>query len=152
MKRASATTLGKEMSCLSSLIADAILIVHCTFIAFVLGGEVCVVVGHFRNWCWVRDLTFRVCHVLAIGVVVAQAWAKEVCPLTVWENALRDVAGDQSYSGTFVEHWVGRLVYYDAPQWVFTGAYSLFGALVLLSWSWARPRRRMPNKAAGGVM
>ena len=122
-----------------SLIADAILVVHCAFIAFVVGGEVCVVVGCFRHWHWVRNLTFRVCHILAIGIVVVQAWANQVCPLTIWENTLRNAADGQSYSGTFVEHWIGKLVYYDAPQWIFTVAYSLFGALVLFTWTWVRP-------------
>ncbi|MDO9543441.1 MAG: DUF2784 domain-containing protein [Kiritimatiellia bacterium] len=134
------------MSNLYPLIADTILIVHSVFITFVLVGQGCVVVGCFRNWRWVRNLTFRVCHILAIGIVVAQAWANQVCPLTIWENALRHAAGGQSYPGTFVEHWVGRLVYYDAPQWVFTVAYSLFGAVVLFSWAWVKPERDMPNK------
>ena len=131
---------------MSSLIADAILTLHLAFIAFVVGGEACVIVGYFRGWCWVRNFTFRLCHVIAIGIVVAQAWADRVCPLTVWENALRDAAGDESYPGTFVAHWVGRLVYYDAPQWLFTVAYSLFGALVVISWVWVRPGRDVPNK------
>ena len=130
-----------EMHLLSSQIADVILVVHCAFIVFVVGGEVCVVVGYFRNWRWVRDLTFRLCHVLAIGFVAAQAWFSRVCPLTIWEGKLRAAAGGESYSGTFIAHWVGRLVYFDAPQWVFTGAYSLFGALFLLSWVWIRPER-----------
>ncbi len=135
---------------MGALIADAILVVHFAFIAFVIGGEACVVVGYFRNWRWVRNRTFRVCHVLAIGIVVALAWADRICPLTVWENRLRHAAGGQSYSGTFVEHWVGRLVYYDAPQWVFIVAYSMFGALVLISWIWVRPEGKMPNRPAGG--
>lgn len=135
------------MSNLYPLIADAILVVHFAFITFVLVGQVCVVVGCFRNWRWVRNLTFRVCHILAIGIVVAQAWADQVCPLTIWENALRHAAGGQSYPGTFVEHWVGRLVYYDAHQWVFTVAYSLFGAVVLFSWVWVKPGRDVPNRS-----
>jgi hypothetical protein len=135
---------------LASLIADVILVVHCGFIAFVLGGEACVIVGHFRNWHWVRKLTFRFCHLLAIGIVVAQAWADQICPLTVWENALRGAAGEESYSETFVQHWVGRLVYYDAPQWVFTVVYSVFAALVLFSWVWVKPQGRTPDTPVRG--
>lgn len=137
------------MRCLYSLIADAILVVHFAFIAFVIGGEACVVVGYFRNWCWMRNLTFRVCHILAIGIVVALAWANRICPLTVWENTLRHAAGGESYSGTFVKHWVGRLVYYEAPQWIFIVAYSMFGALVLFTWIWVRPEKKAPSRPAG---
>jgi hypothetical protein len=135
---------------LASLIADVILVVHCAFIAFVVGGQACVLVGRFRDWGWVRNFTFRVCHLLAIGIVVAQAWANQICPLTVWENALREAAGERSYSETFIAHWVGKLVYYDAPPWVFTVAYSVFGALVLFSWVWVRPKRGVPNRPARG--
>lgn len=138
------------MSRLYTLIADVILVAHCAFIAFVVVGQVCVVVGYFRNWRWVRNLAFRVCHILAIGIVVAQAWANQVCPLTIWENALRDAAGEKPYSGSFVEYWIGGLIYYDAPQWVFTVAYSLFGALVVLSWTWIKPKRNIPNEPVGG--
>lgn len=141
--------LGKEMGFVYSLAADVILVVHCGFIAFVLGGQACVVVGFFRNWRWVRNLIFRICHILAIGFVAAQAWANQLCPLTVWESTLRGAAGEQSYPRSFIEYWVGRLVYYDAPQWVFTIAYSLFGALVLASWIWVRPEKDMPHKLAG---
>jgi hypothetical protein len=139
--------LGKEMNGLASLIADAILIAHCAFIAFVLGGEACVVVGYFRKWRWVRNFAFRVCHLLAIGIVVVQAWANQICPLTAWENTLRAAASEAPYSGTFVEHWVGRVVYYDAPDWVFTVVYSTFGVFVLFSWIWFKPGRRMPRKS-----
>jgi hypothetical protein len=135
------------VSRLSSLVADAILILHFGFIAFVVGGEVCVVVGYFRNWRWVRNLAFRICHALAIGVVVGQAWLEQICPLTDWENALRNAAGEDPYSGTFVQHWIGRMVYYDAPAWVFTLVYSLFGALVLFSWIWVKPGKGIPKEA-----
>jgi len=124
------------------LIADAVLVVHFLFILFVVGGEVCVIAGGIRYWQWVRNRAFRICHVLAIGIVIAQAWASQACPLTMWENVLREAAGQEPYSKSFIQYWVGRAVYYDAPQWVFTTAYSLFGAAVLASWIWVKPGRK----------
>lgn len=129
------------MAPLYSLAADTILLIHLAFIVFVVGGQACVVVGYFRDWRWVRSLIFRVCHLLAIGFVVAQAWASKICPLTIWESKLRAAAGQQAYQGTFIKDWIGRLIYYDAPLWVFVVVYSLFGALVLLSWIWVRPEK-----------
>jgi hypothetical protein len=122
-----------------SLIADLVLLLHFAFIVFVVGGEIIVIVGFYRNWLWVRNLRFRIFHVLAIGFVVVQGWINQVCPLTIWESALRHAAGEESYLGTFIGHWVGQLVFYDAPQWVFVTAYSMFGALVLFTWFWIRP-------------
>lgn len=132
-----------------SVLADAILVAHFAFIIFVLGGQAYVVVGYFRNWRWVRNLTFRVSHILAIGIVAVLAWVNQICPLTVWESNLRDAAGEQTYQGSFIEHWIGRLVYYDAPQWVFTVTYSLFGALVFYTWIWIRPEKDTPSRPAG---
>lgn len=130
---------------MASLIADLILVVHFAFIVFVAGGQACILLGYFRNWRWVRNFTFRICHLLAIAIVIAQAWASRICPLTLWENALREAAGERLYSGTFIAHWVGKLVYHDAPPWIFTAVYSAFGTLVLLSWFWIRPERRAPG-------
>lgn len=45
------------MESVYSLAADAVLVVHFAFIVFVLGGQVCVVVGYCRGWRWGRSLT-----------------------------------------------------------------------------------------------
>ena len=123
-------------------LADAILVLHLVFIAFVVLGQLGIMAGFFAGWRWVRNFAFRVCHLVAIGFVAAQAWLGRICPLTLLESRLREAGGQQPYSRTFVEYWVGRLVYYDAPPWVFVVAYSAFGALVLASWFIVKPRRR----------
>ena len=134
------------MASLYSLTADAVLIIHLAFILFVLGGQLCIIAGYVRRWRWVRNLRFRLCHICAIGIVVVLAWANRLCPLTVWESTLRGAAGEQSYPGSFVAYWVGRMVYCDAPQWVFIAAYSLFGLFVALTWMWVRPEPGMANE------
>lgn len=136
------------MKSLYSLTADAILIVHFAVILFVLGGQFLIIVGYFRKWRWVRSLVFRVGHILAIGVVTVLAWAGRLCPLTVWESTLRSAAGEQPYPESFIAFWLGRMVYYDAPPWVFTAAYSLFGLLVILTWIWVRPGPPMTDNRA----
>jgi hypothetical protein len=55
---------------------------------------------------------------------------------------LRRQAGANGYTGGFIEHWLQRLLYYDAPGWVFTLAYSVFGLAVVATWWWFPPRRR----------
>ena len=86
-------------------------------------------------------MRFRVAHLLAIGIVVLQSWLGIVCPLTTWEMNLRRAAGQQAYDGTFISHWVGQLLYYQAPPWVFVTLYTLFGALVIFTWFRFPPRR-----------
>ena len=58
-----------------------------------------------------------------------------------WENALRARAGDAVYAGSFIAAHVTALLYYDAPAWLFTAAYTAFAALVVATWWWVRPRR-----------
>lgn len=123
------------------VLADAVLLVHALFVAFVVIGQLLVLAGLACGWRWVRNRRFRLWHLLAIGVVVLQAWAGVLCPLTILENRLRLQAGEAGYSGSFITHWLHRLIFFDAPPWVFTAAYSAFGALVVATWFWGRPRR-----------
>ena len=128
------------MNSLYRLAADLVLYLHVGFVLFVVAGLVLIVAGHFAGWDWIRNRWFRLAHLAAIVVVVLQAWLGVLCPLTTLEMWLRTEAGDAVYPGSFIAHWVGQFLYYDAPAWVFTLCYSLFGLLVLASWIWIRPR------------
>lgn len=128
-------------SALYLLAADLTLFLHVLFASFVVVGLVFVLLGGLFSWDWVRNRWFRLAHVACIGIVVLQSWVGAICPLTTWEMALRDKAGEATYSGAFVAHWLERILYYRLPEWVFVVAYTLFGALVAASWYWIRPRR-----------
>jgi len=130
------------------LLADAVLILHFAVVAFVVGGALAVLLGQGRGWRWVRAPLFRWAHLGAIGFVVLQAWLGAHCPLTVLESWLRWQARSAGYDTSFIEHWVQRLLYYEAPPWVFVLVYSLFGLGVLWLW-WRfppRPWRRIKGR------
>lgn len=122
-------------------LADAVLVLHAAFVAFVVCGLAAILLGGVLGWRAVRDPLFRTLHFAAIGIVVAQAWAGLTCPLTTLEDALRAAAGDATYSGAFVAHWIERLLYWQLPPWVFVVGYTLFGAAVAAGWWWVPPRR-----------
>lgn len=123
------------------ILADSLLILHTMLVAFVILGLVAIYAGHFFNWQWVRNLWFRLSHLVVIGIVVLQSWLGVICPLTTWEMALRDMAGESGYEGSFIQHWLQSILYYSAPEWVFILVYTVFGALVLASWFVVRPTR-----------
>ena len=130
------------------LLANAVLALHLAGVLFVVGGLLLVLAGNWRRWHWVNALWFRLTHLAAIGFVVVQAWLGQVCPLTALEMWLRARAGVSTYGGGFIEHWMQRLLYHDAPDWVFVLVYSVFGLLVLASWFYFPPvsrRRRAPR-------
>ncbi|MBM3344522.1 MAG: DUF2784 domain-containing protein [Betaproteobacteria bacterium] len=123
--------------------ADLILIVHFAFVLFVVGGLLMIWIGHAAGWQWVRNFKFRVAHLAAILFVALEAIAGVMCPLTIWEDALRGVTSDQS----FIARWVHAIMFYSAPPWVFTLLYVAF-ALVVAATFWLVPPRRNKNKRA----
>jgi hypothetical protein len=121
-------------------LADLVLITHVGFVAFVMLGLLLILCGGIFKWRWVRNPWFRYAHLAAIGLVVAEAWFGVVCPLTTLENWLRKQAGEATYGESFIQHWLQRILYYDAPPWVFTCGYTLFGLAVVWCWVGIRPR------------
>ena len=121
-------------------LADAVLVLHFVIVLFVVGGSVTVVAGN-SGLALGESLWFRLAHLAAVGVIVAQAWLGQVCPLTTVESRLRMRAGSPGYSKSFIEHWVQAVLFYEAPAWVFVLAYTMFGLLVLGTW-WRFPPRR----------
>jgi hypothetical protein len=63
----------------------------------------------------------------------------------VWEQQLRLLAGQGSYSESFIEHWLSRLLYWDLPWWVFVAAYTVFALLVAVAWWRVRPKNASPD-------
>ena len=124
------------------ILADLTLVVHFAFVAFVVVGLVLIWIGGWRRWTFVRNVWFRVAHLAAIGVVAAEALTGCICPLTTWENRLRLLAGGQErYAGSFVQHWLHRVMFFDFSPRVFTISYVVFFGLVALSFWFVPPGR-----------
>jgi hypothetical protein len=121
------------------LAADAMLVLHVLVILFVIFGLVFTIVGKLLSWAWVRNPWFRLVHLITISFVAVQSWLGLVCPLTTWEMVLRKQAGGETYVGSFISHWLEKIFFYSAPDWVFILCYTAFGLLVLISWFWIRP-------------
>ena len=131
------------------LLANAVLLLHVGIAMFVVAGLLLIVLGNLARWRWVNNALFRITHMAAIGIVVAESWLGVVCPLTTLEMWLRTRAGEAAYGGGFIEHWLGQLLYWRAPPWVFVGAYTVFALLVLASWWYFPPRlKRQPDERA----
>jgi uncharacterized protein DUF2784 len=120
------------------MLADAIVVVHLLIVIFIVGGVPLVYIGLALRWVWVRHWPWRVAHLAAILFVAGESLFGVSCPLTVWEDALRG----QHPAGGFIERWTHRIMFYDAPTWVFTTAYIAFAGVVLVTWIVAPPARR----------
>ena len=127
-------------------LADLVLTIHFTIVVFVVGGLALVVVGNLRGWRFVNGWWFRLAHLVAIAIVVAQAWLGVVCPLTTLESWLRERGNEPAYEASFIEHWLSRALFFSAPEWVFTAAYTVFGLAVAAVW-WRYPPHRRTTRA-----
>jgi hypothetical protein len=112
---------------------------HSAYVTFVVVGLL-ILLGRALGWKWTRNFWFRVIRLATIAIVVVQAWLGIVCPLTRWENVLRQRAGQATYPGSFIGYWAHELICFGFPPWVFTVCYTLFGLAVLATLVFVPPR------------
>lgn len=122
-------------------LANAVLVLHVGIVLFIIGGLLLTLLGAALKWAWIRNFWFRALHLVGIGYIAMEAWLGIICPLTTLELWLRERAGQATYEGDFIAHWMRQLMFYEAPPWVFIAAYSAFGLLVILSWVLVPPAR-----------
>jgi hypothetical protein len=120
------------------MLADIVVVVHLLIILFIVAGLPLVYLGAALRWAWVRNWRWRMLHLGAILFVAAESLWGITCPLTVWEDTLR---GGRT-AGGFIERWIDRVIFYDAPTWMFTVAYVSFATLVLVTWFAVPPIRQ----------
>lgn len=125
------------------MLADLVLVLHAAFVFFVVGGLVVTWVGFAVGRAWCANPWFRGLHLAAVGFVVVESLLGYVCPLTVWEDALR---GSGAQTG-FIQRWVSAILFWNAPSWAFTLLYVTFGALV--AWTWIRVPPRWSSQPSG---
>ena len=119
------------------MLADVILVFHALVVAFIIGGTAYIWIGARLQWPGVRSPMFRYAHLGVMLFVAAEALLGVVCPLTLWEDLLRDGTPRSS----FIAHWVRRLIYYDLPAWVFTTAYVALAIALIITLIRVPPRR-----------
>lgn len=120
------------------LAADALLVLHFAIVVFIVGGLILVWIGAVTGWAWIRNPWFRYAHLGAIVFVAGEAVLGYACPLTIWEDVLRGGVRPESFIG----RWVYRLLYYRAPEWVFTTAYAVWAAATVVTLILLPPRKK----------
>ena len=116
-----------------ALLADLVLILHATFILFVVFGGLLVF--------WRRRLIWLHIPAAAWGILIEfRGW---ICPLTYLENDLRTAAGGSGYAGGFIDHYLAPLVYPSAlshETQVLLGLAALFVNAVIYALVWRKLR------------
>ena len=122
------------------MMADVLLVVHFLIAAFIVLGLAAVWLGAALGWRWVRNPWFRYLHLGAIVFVAAEAVFGVACPLTVWEDLLRGGRSMDGGAESFVARWLRALLFYQAPEWVFTAAYLAWATATLVTLRLVPPR------------
>jgi len=84
-----------------SLTADAVMALHFAFIVFAL-------LGSFLVLRWPRLIWL---HLPALAWAAYIEISGNICPLTPLENHFRELAGEGSYYGGFITHYLGPIIY-----------------------------------------
>jgi len=83
------------------VLADLVLVLHFAFILFAIFGGLLVL----------RRLRVIWLHLPALAWGATIVGLGAICPLTPLENALRSMAGQQAYAGSFLEHYLLIAIY-----------------------------------------
>ncbi len=126
-----------------SLLADIIVVFHLAYACFVLFGFLAIVIGSHRNWNWIRNFPFRITHLACTVFVPLETIIRITCPLTTLENFLLRIAGQEVYNRSFIGNLVSKILFYDAPEWVFATIYAALAVLVILYFILYPPHRKM---------
>ena len=124
------------------ILADIIAVIHLGYVIYVILGFILIVVGIICRWKWIRNLPFRITHLLAIVGVACEALLGVNCPLTVLEFKLRYASNFSEEKVSFVGTIIDSLLYYNAPGWLFTIIYVAFALLVIITFIIAPPTRK----------
>jgi hypothetical protein len=123
-------------------LADAVLVLHLVFIAFVVLGGLLVLRVPALAWI----------HLAAVVWAVATEFLQIICPLTPLENHLRTLGGQAGFGGGFIEHYLTAWIY---PVGLSRETQWLLGVIViavnLAIYLKLRQRRRTPRSFKGDV-
>ena len=86
---------------LAYLLANTLLLIHFLFIVFALFGG--LFIFRYRWVAWLHIPVF-----IWAAVISFVGW---ICPLTPWEVSLRRAAGQEGYTGGFIEHYITPIIY-----------------------------------------
>ena len=100
-------------------LADLVVVIHALFVVFVLVGAFLAL-----RWRWMVWL-----HVPAAIWGVMIEYGGWICPLTPLENSLRVHAGQSTYSGDFIQHYLLGALY---PQGLTRATQYVLGSTALL--------------------
>src|SRR5579872_2461657 len=117
------------------LLADALVLAHLAFLVFAVFGGLLVLRWPKATWL----------HLPVVAWAAYVEISRHYCPLTHWENWLREQGGLVAYPGGFIDHYILPVIY---PPGLTPGTQLFLGILlvtcyaVIYGLAWKLHRRR----------
>jgi hypothetical protein len=136
-----------------AVLADALVAVHLALALFIVVGQLVIWLGLLLGWNWVRNPWFRWSHLAVMAIVGLEAIFGMACPLTTWEDELREAAGVTVMGGTFIGRAIHYVLFYDVDTTILNVAHIVFallviGTFVLAPPHWPQRRNTLPFEVA----
>ncbi len=122
---------------MAGVLADAVVIVHLSWLVF-------LVLGGFLAWRWPKVFA---AHVATVAWGIAIVAFDLLCPLTSAENWLRELAGRPELDGGFIDTYLTGVIY---PGDRVTEVRSAVAVVVAVSWAGLLVRWRVRRSASAG--
>ena len=123
------------------ILADGLVVIHFVWIVFMLAGFALTVRAFWKPAFFDRWL-FRTFHLAGILFVAALEILGRYCPLTVWENTLRQSYDpSHAYPGSFIIQYIAKLVYPEIGPLVLVIPTVIIAVFTLIVFVLRPPRR-----------
>lgn len=120
---------------MNSALADAVVLLHLSFILFAVGGAALLFIWPKLVWLHLPCLAWGIWIEFSGGI----------CPLTPLENHYRALAGQEGYGGGFIDHYIMPVIYPEGltseTQFLLGGGLIAINLGVYGLWRW-RGRQR----------
>jgi len=113
-------------------LADILMLIHFLWVLFMILG--------LPLGLWLKSPLLRWIHFAGMALTAAFAITGMYCPLTVWEESLRqNVDGNFGFEGGFLAHRLSSILYPQIESWILRGASIVWGALTVLAMVLVKP-------------
>jgi hypothetical protein len=106
---------------------------HIGYFIFVVGGSIAILAGMRRPiGPWIYNPWFRISHLAAVFVILAEDVFHFPCPLNVIENNLRSASAGAIASPSAPSGILDLLLRHTIPGWFLDAMYWVLGAVLLV--------------------
>ena len=124
--------LSKAMLMSMEALANLVAALHLAYFLFVAGGFTGILVGARKGWTWIYNPWFRIAHLFAVLIILAEDVFRFPCALNVLESTLRAAAANATAEPSAVSGMLDLFLRHTIPGWFLDAMYWTFGVELLL--------------------